>query len=147
MSNLHLNLSIHHGNISPSQSSKDPNPNLPVRRSQSRSRSPVYSSRSRDNTKLQSASHRSRSPVRRSQSRDDALPPEHKCTSWGHMSELLQEKSTSKSKSVQKSVKVKKEPRQDIQSETERKYFDIFLPQNQPKVEEDSDSSDGSFQC
>ena len=58
------------------------------------------------------------------------------------MSESLQEKSTSESESVQKSVKVKKEPRQDIQSETERKYFDIFLPQNQHKVEEDSDLSD-----
>ena len=54
------------------------------------------------------------------------------------MSESLQEKSTSESESV----KVKKEPGQDIQSETERKYFDIFLPQNQPKVEEDSDLSD-----
>ena len=58
------------------------------------------------------------------------------------MSESLQEKSTSESESVQKSVKVKKEPGQDIQSETERKYFDIFLPQNQHKVEEDGDLSD-----
>ena len=58
------------------------------------------------------------------------------------MSESLQEKSTSESESVQKSVKVKKEPRQDIQRETERKYFDIFLPQNQHKVEEDGDLSD-----
>ena len=54
------------------------------------------------------------------------------------MSESLQEKSTSESESV----KVKKEPGQDIQSETERKYFDIFLPQNQHKVDEDSDLSD-----
>ena len=37
---------------------------------------------------------------------------------------------------------MKKETRQDIQSETERKYFDIFSPQNQHKMDEDGDFSD-----